>query len=65
MHQRRNLLLLVDNASSHAVPGAEAITMEGLQGLKLVNLTILFLPSNTSSAVQPLDQGVIASFKAR
>jgi hypothetical protein len=40
------ILLLVDNASSH-------------RGTKVMsNLTAKFLPSNLTSEVQPLDQGI-------
>jgi hypothetical protein len=61
----RNILVMVDNAASHAFEGAEEIQLHGLKALKLSNLTILFLPPNVTSHVQPLDQGIIAAFKAR
>lgn len=61
----KKLLLLVDNAASHAVEGAEETTMEGLKALELPNLTVLFLPANTTAIIQPLDQGIIAAFKVR
>lgn len=46
----RNVLLLIDNASSH-VP------------LPFSNVKIHFLPPNTSAVLQPLDAGIIKSFK--
>lgn len=49
-----NVLLLVDNVSSHPA------TLQH----KYNNLQILFLPPNTSSILQPMDQTVLASFKA-
>jgi hypothetical protein len=43
--------LLVDNCPAHTV-------LEKLQNIKLV-----FLPANTTSMLQPMDQGVIRSLK--
>jgi hypothetical protein len=59
----RKVLLLMDNFSAHlsAVNELEAMP----QGLGLVNTEVLFLPPNSTSKLQPLDQGIIASFKAR
>ena len=50
----RKVLLLLDNASSHNVE----------HGIELQATTLRFLPPNTTSVLQPLDQGVIRSFKA-
>ena len=47
----QNALLLLDNASSHVIPDS------------LSNITIHFLPANTTSHLQPLDAAVIRSFK--
>lgn len=47
---QRKIILFVDNAQSH------------LQ-LKLSNVRVEFLPANTTSVCQPLDQGVIKTFK--
>ncbi|GFW61057.1 tigger transposable element-derived protein 1 [Trichonephila clavipes] len=44
------VLLVVDNAASH------------LQ-LEHPNVQLVFLPPNTTSLIQPLDQGIIATFK--
>ncbi|PQM43520.1 hypothetical protein VC83_09647 [Pseudogymnoascus destructans] len=52
------ILLLLDNFSGHEV-GVELVG--GLQGLS--NVRIAWLPPNTTSHWQPLDQGIIASFK--
>jgi hypothetical protein len=59
MHgERRKVLLLMDNFSGHEL----AIQLVGgLQGLS--NVRIAWLPPNTTSKWQPMDQGIIASFK--
>lgn len=47
----RKILLFVDNCSSHCyVPD-------------LTNVTVTYLPANTTSLIQPLDQGVISVVK--
>ena len=48
--QRRHILLLIDNAPSHIVD-------------EYSNIKIQFLPPNTTSKIQPLDQGIIRSVK--
>jgi DDE superfamily endonuclease len=54
----RKVLLLLDNFSGHEL-GVEKVG--GLDSL--YNVTIRWLPPNTTSHWQPLDQGIIASFK--
>lgn len=49
-NQNRKILLFVDNAPCHC-------------NETLSNVTIKFFPANTTSCLQPLDQGVIRSFK--
>jgi hypothetical protein len=56
----RKILLLLDNFSGHEL-GVELVG--GKQGLE--NVRIEWLPPNTTSYWQPLDQGIIASFKLR
>ena len=51
--QKRKILLFLDNATSHS------------NSLKLSNVTLRFLPPNTTSKLQPLDLGIIRAFKAR
>ena len=51
-HQKRHVLLFLDNAPSHP------------QGLKLSNVNVRFLPSNTTSVLQPLDLGIIKTIKS-
>lgn len=49
--ESRQILLFLDNAPCHPVD------------IQLSNINIVFFPPNTTSVVQPLDQGVIRSFK--
>jgi len=48
--ENRNVLLFMDNCGSHPP-------------LKLGNVRIIMLPPNSTSIFQPMDQGVIQSFK--
>lgn len=50
--KNRKILLLLDNCTAH--PNIND---------KLSNIEMAFLPSNTTSILQPLDQGVIYNFK--
>ena len=45
------VLLLIDNAPGHVLIEHE-------------NVKVMFLPPNTTSLIQPLDQGIIAAFKS-
>ena len=51
--QRRNILLLVDNCSAHPKDAAD----------KLSHVKLEFLPPNTTSLIQPCDQGIIKNMK--
>lgn len=44
------IFLLIDNAPGHPV-------------LEHPNVKVIFLPPNTTALIQPLDQGIIATFK--
>lgn len=48
----RNILLLIDNCPAHIIEGT------------LKRIRIVFLPANTTSLLQPLDQGIIRTHKA-
>ena len=54
--QKEKVLLLVDNFSGHQVPNV---------GSRLRVIRLEFLPQNTTSRFQPMDAGIIASFKAQ
>lgn len=55
----RKVLLLMDNFSAHKV-AIELIE----QHRPFQNILVAWLPPNSTSKTQPLDQGIIASFKA-
>lgn len=50
--QKRQILLFLDNAPVHP------------PDVKLKNITLKFFPSNSTALLQPMDQGIIRSFKA-
>ena len=54
--QDRKVLLLLDNFSGHEL-GVQLV------GQSLTNVRVEWLPPNTTSYWQPMDQGIIASFK--
>lgn len=54
--KRRKILLFVDNCSAHG-------KLEAMQPL-LKAITLVYFPPNTTSHLQPLDQGIINSLKA-
>ena len=53
--QNRHCLMIVDNCTSHPNP----------LPVKLTNLTINFLPKNTTSHTQPCDAGIIRDLKRK
>jgi hypothetical protein len=59
----RRVLLLMDNFSAHT---AAVATLEALPpSQRLQHVQIVWLPPNSTSRYQPLDQGIINAFKAR
>jgi hypothetical protein len=54
--------MILDNASSHVVSFVKVGKSRGFSTLELSNMTLVFLPPNVTSAVQPLDQGIMTSF---
>ena len=51
--QKRKILLLIDNCSAHPQDAAD----------HLPNIQMEFLPPNTTSVIQPCDQGIIRNLK--
>jgi hypothetical protein len=56
--------MLTDNAPTHMVTDADVEEEHGFKVINLSHLKAVFLPANTTSVVQPLDQGIIACTKA-
>lgn len=50
----RKIILFADNAACHKL----------LDNIELKNIKIIFMPPNTTSLIQPLDQGIIRATKA-
>ena len=51
----RKVVLLVDGFSAHKT-GLDSLANDGMT---LNNVKVIFLPPNTTSVCQPLDQGII------
>ncbi|GES94707.1 tigger transposable element-derived protein 6-like [Rhizophagus clarus] len=64
--QNRKILLLIDNASSHFNPDEHnnQITEHTNDSLNLSHVRVHFLFPNTTAHLQPMDAGIIKSFKA-
>ena len=63
--QKWKVLLIMDNYATHSLKHVGRGESFGFSTLQLSNITIVFLPPNVTSVVQPLDQGIIASFKVQ
>ncbi|CAI5998632.1 unnamed protein product [Closterium sp. NIES-64] len=63
----RKIVLLLDNASSHMLRSELAWSeiVCGMRTTCMSNVRLVFLPLNTTAFTQPLDQGIIATVKAR
>ena len=57
----------MENFSAHQMEHErvrELTFQGGFRGFQFDNVVCLFLPPNVTSVIQPLDQGIIAAFKA-
>ncbi|CAI5929954.1 unnamed protein product [Closterium sp. NIES-64] len=63
----RKIVLLLDNASSHMLRSELAWSeiVCGMRTTCMSNVRLVFLPPNTTTFTQPLNQGIIAAVKAR
>ena len=61
--ERRQVVMLMDNATGHM--GKETEELEGFTVFRMSNILFVFLPANTTSLIQPLDQGIIQCLKVR
>lgn len=51
MRKQCQIVMLCDNCAAHS------------DDIRLMNIKLVFLPPNTTSLMQPMDQGIIANFK--
>jgi len=58
------IALVTDNFPTHPPPTSPPIDYKGPKPPLLTNVTLIYLPPGTTSFLQPLDAGIIASFKA-
>ena len=59
-----HIILLADNAPSHPSLLSPPTNYSGPIPLELTHIKVHYLPPNTTAFLQPLDAGIIASFKA-
>ncbi|RPA97776.1 hypothetical protein L873DRAFT_1917728 [Choiromyces venosus 120613-1] len=62
--QGRKIILITDNYPSHTHPNSPPDNYESPIPPILTHLKLLYIPPNSTSKQQPLDPGIIASFKA-
>ena len=57
------MIIILDITSSHVVSSAKDGKSRCFSTLELCYVTLIFLPPDVTNIVEPLDQGIIASFK--
>ena len=65
---RKPVVLLIDGFSGHKPPSDVCVRFdigEGIRGFYWEFVTVIWLPPNTTSQIQPLDAGVMNAFKVR
>ena len=60
----RKIILVTDNCPSHPLTDKPPKGYTGPSPPQLTHVTLVYLPKNTTPFFQPLDQGIIRSFKA-
>ena len=63
--QKQKVLLIMDNSATHSLKHVGRGESFGFPTLQLSNIIISYLPLNFTSVVQPLDQGMIASYNVQ
>jgi hypothetical protein len=69
--EQRKIIILIDNAASHTNPGHiddennddDNQDLIQIQGIRLTNIKLQYLPPNTTAHLQPCDAGIINNFK--
>ena len=61
---QRYIALVTDNCPTHPRPDSPPIEYSGPTPLVLTHIKLIYLPPCTTAFLQPLDCGIIASFKA-
>ena len=63
--QKEKVFLIMDKCATHSLKHVGRGESFGSSTLQLNNIIIAFLPPYVTSVVQPLDQGIIVSFKVQ
>ena len=58
------VVLISDNAPTHAHPSSPPKNYQGLPPPSLTNMKLIYIDPNLTAYLQPLDAGIIANFKA-